>query len=176
MPSNKFAVPFPRGTAKPNDPMATLCERFRQWWLTRDLLIVNFGSSPGRVPLVMLSRSQVIHVVQADLQVSFESNSPDQQGWQFVVHLKTPESAAELTLQLKRRQRHILEPLGDIACVIHTRLDSAGATRLPYYIGGDIALAAVPEDQYWRNSNGAWVFRSDRSVGRAEERTEQTGE
>ena len=136
--------------------ISRLRERFRQWRLTRDLLIVNFGSGPGRVPLVRLSRSEVADVAQQGAQVSFSSRS--HQGWKFTVHTKRTEAAERISHEIKLRIRHILEPLGEISCITHTRSDESSAGR-PRLIGGDISIAGVPPSEYWRHGNGAWMLR-----------------
>ena len=140
--------------------ISSLRERVRQWWLTRDLLLVNFGNGPGRVPLVMLSRTNVADVVCNRCAVSFSSRSPEQKGWMFVVHARTTAQAEKIATELKRRKRHILEPLSEIACIVHSRPEATSISNQPRLVGGDIALAGVPEGDYRRNGNGAWILRT----------------
>lgn len=139
--------------------ISQLRERFRQWRLTRDLLLVNFGSGPGRVPLVIMSRSKVTGVTLQDTRVSFSSSASDQTGWTFTVHTRTTAAAAQITDELKRRVRHILEPLGDILCITHARSEDSD-TNQPRLIGGEISIAGVPMSDYWRHANGAWMLRT----------------
>src|SRR5262245_16419188 len=65
------------------DMIAQLRQLVRQWWLTRNILLVNFGSDPGRVPLVMLSRGEVADVTRQDTQISFSSRSLCRLDWRF---------------------------------------------------------------------------------------------
>jgi|KBSSwiStaDraftv2_1062776.scaffolds.fasta_scaffold245033_2 hypothetical protein len=137
--------------------IAQLRERVRQWWFTRDMLLVNFGSGPGRVPLVLLSRSEVTEVAQQGAQISFSSRSSYHSGWRFTVHTKTTGAAERISYEIKRRLRHILEPLGDITCITHTRPEENETAR-PRIVGGDISIAGVPQSEYWRHGNGAWML------------------
>ena len=139
--------------------ISRLRERFRQWLLARDMLLVNFGSGPGRVPLVMLSRRKVTGVTRQDTRISFSSSLSEHKGWTFTVHTKTTAAAEWISDELKRRARHILEPLGDITCITHARLDDNEATR-PRLIGGDISIAGIPASDYWQHGNGAWMLRT----------------
>ena len=139
--------------------ISQLRERFRKWRLTRVILIVNFGSGPGRVPLVALSRSEVTAVAQQGTQVSFSSRSSQHQSWRFTVHAKTIVAAERIHQEIMRRRRHILEPLGNITCITHTRSEANG-TSLPRLVGGDISVAGVAQSEYWRHGNGAWMLRS----------------
>jgi hypothetical protein len=139
--------------------IAQLREGVRQWRFTRNLLIVDFGSGPGRVPLVMLSRSEVADVVHRGTQVSFSSRSAEHHSWRFVVHTTTSAAADRISRELRCRVRHILEPLGEITCIVHSRPEEEGIAR-PRWIGGDISIAGVPQPEYWRNANGAWVLKA----------------
>src|ERR1044071_1131046 len=134
-----------------------LRERFRKWRLTRDILIVNFASGPGRVPLVALSRSEVADVVQQGAQLSFSSRSSHHQGWRFTVHTRSTAAAERISHEIKLRVRHILEPLGEITCITHTRPEESSTGR-PRLIGGDISIAGVAPSEYWRHGNGAWML------------------
>src|SRR5450759_3824123 len=137
--------------------IATLRERARQWWLTRDLLLVNFGSGPGRVPLVILSRRQIANVIRVGSQISFGTRVTGQAGWKFIIHTDSPASAETIARALEHRRRHVLEPLEAVLCIIHYRSEDRIPDALPRCIGGNIALAMVPESEYWRNGNGAWI-------------------
>jgi len=136
-----------------------LRERVRQWWFTRDMLHVNFGSGPGRVPLVMLSRSEVTELNQQGAQISFSLRSSGYLGWRFTVHTRTTGAAERIRHEIRRRLRHILEPLGDITCITHTRPEEK-ETTWPRIVGGDISIAGVPQSEYWRHGNGAWMLRA----------------
>lgn len=139
--------------------IAALRERIRQWWFSRDMLIVSFGSGPGRIPLVILSRGEVADVCQHGMRVSFSSRSPDHVGWKFAIHTKTPAAAESIARELNERRCHVLEPRDDIGCITHARPEAGGVTQ-PRLIGGDILLAGVREQEYWRHGNGGWMLKA----------------
>jgi hypothetical protein len=92
--------------------------------------------------------------------VTFSLRAPERKDWTFVIHTATPTVAEKVTHQLRHRQLYILEPLGDITCIIHRRPGFGGASGLPLWIGGNLALANVPAQAYVRNGNGAWMLPS----------------
>jgi len=142
----------------PGCMIASLRERVRQWWLARDLLLVNFGSGPGRVALVMLLRRQVADVICDASRVTFGVRVPE--GWRFTVYADSPSCSATIAQDLERRRRHILEPIGEVLCMAHYRAKDSIPDSLPSWIGGDIALTRVPQDRYWRHGNGAWIHKN----------------
>ena len=138
--------------------IAKLRNRFRQWLLTRDVLLINFGSDPGRVPFIILSRKEITDVKQRGTQISFSSNSPAQQGWSFVIHTKTVEAAKFIRYELENHRRYILEATAEITAIAHTRLEDGDKCQ-PRLVGGDISMIGVSVSDYWRHANKAWMLR-----------------
>jgi hypothetical protein len=137
-----------------------LIEDIRLWWANRNLLIINFGTNPGTVPLVLLSRSHVKDLKRRESTITFKNSAIKADGWLITVILKNGDSAATLEQRLKNRKEGVLEAFDPICCITYSNPTKMNDDcESPAWIAGDIKQSEQDSRDYTISGNKAYIHK-----------------
>ena len=137
-----------------------LIEKFRLWKANRNLLIINFGTTPGRVPLILLSRDGVNGIERKENRISFGHSNHIQNNLRITVILKDSSSAAELLKRLEKKKEEKIEAFDPVITITLYRSDYISQdSTAPVWIAGDFNETEEKLENYSLSGNRAYIHK-----------------